>query len=695
MKYNIAIVITTYNRVRKLDETLNKLINFKYSYGEIKIIVVNDGSNDGTKELIDSKYPQVFQIIGDGNYFFTKSLNMGLKYALSSNYDAVVTLNDDCNLDSKYFDNCYKLLTKSTNVIYAPITVDPFNQIVLDAGYKVKWFPFYKLIPLHRDELLDHIPDEYSIDTIGGRGLLIPIPVIKNIGLYDERRLKQYGSDDDFLFRAKKKGFSVLINKSLVLYDIFNEVFFAKNIIKNYQGLLSKKSKQNIFNMLILIIRHCPRLLLPLTLSLSILAKIVLPLIKNKQMRDKALDIFVMSLMVINSGFQYFYVNEEWIVVSLVGVFFILALKNFRGIKFSNRYFFIFFVFVLWEFTQFLILGGFRPRSLLGTGARLLLAILVISYLNTRFPIVYIRFVNIFAFISVILYVVLFVPGSYDILMELSDNFKPFFPTEFIGYEYNPNIVIFNLHGYEFTPRRNSGPFWEPGSFAVFLTIALIMQIIIDNRFNLRKNLILLIAIVTTFSTTGYLVTMLILLSTFLVNTKSKFTNLIIVLLFIYPFFWLLTNLDFLLPKISDNIKLAPQTTGSRFGSALADIRLLKNNPLLGYGRNIEATYGISFFVKKEMHRNNGLTKLFVQWGLLGIVFLYLTFKGTQGVSIFFTKNIYYSYILMAVIILNGFSQSIFQYTFFMGLMFWHVVYKNKLKKTSTINQSGNEKYLY
>ena len=393
-------------------------------------------------------------------------------------------------------------------------------------------------------------------------------------------------------------------------------------------------------------------------------------------MKIKLIDILVLASLIATSGFQFFYINEEWIIIAIVFVLIVSIFSKNKSV-YTPKGLLIISIFVLWETVQFFILGGFRFISLLGTAARFFLFYLVLSYLNTRFINTYVKLINYLAIISLIFYIVLFIPGIDNFLFSLSKNFKPVFETEFIGYEYKPNILIFNLHGYEFTPRRNSGPFWEPGAFAVFINLALAFNVLIDKSFNFKRNFWLLLALITTFSTTGFIVGMLTITAAILFNAKKVFVNILLVLLLIYPFYALFTNLDFLLPKINNDIEFAQQTTGSRFGSAVADIQLISKNPVLGYGRNIEAMYGISFFIKQQMHRNNGLTKLFVQWGLLAILFLYLTYIGFRNISLFYSNNKYYSYLFMIVLLLNAFSQPIFQYPFFMGSALYFTVYKS------------------
>lgn len=95
----------------------------------------------------------------------------------------------------------------------------------------------------------------------------------------------------------------------------------------------------------------------------------------------------------------------------------------------------------------------------------------------------------------------------------------------------NPNFVRNNIplievwgHGVRITPfyvyqdwifTRNNGVYWEPGAFQAFINISILLTIKSDMKSNKKRNFLILfiITLFTTFSTTGYLVFLLILIS--------------------------------------------------------------------------------------------------------------------------------------------------------------------------------------
>lgn len=83
-QYTVSFVIPAYNEERTIAETIKSIFDSDYK-GIIEVIVVNDGSTDNTKSIVESlmkKYPKLKLInnkINLGNA--AKSQNVGLKYA--------------------------------------------------------------------------------------------------------------------------------------------------------------------------------------------------------------------------------------------------------------------------------------------------------------------------------------------------------------------------------------------------------------------------------------------------------------------------------------------------------------------------------------------------------------------------------------------------------------------------------------
>ncbi len=98
----LCIVIPVDNRKEFTHQCLLSLYN--QTNKNFFVVVINDGSTDGTGKMIKDKFPDIILINGDGNLWWTKAINIGIKYALKYNAKYILTLNDDTVLKEDYIE---------------------------------------------------------------------------------------------------------------------------------------------------------------------------------------------------------------------------------------------------------------------------------------------------------------------------------------------------------------------------------------------------------------------------------------------------------------------------------------------------------------------------------------------------------------------------------------------------------------
>ncbi|MEO6458368.1 MAG: glycosyltransferase family 2 protein, partial [Chloroflexia bacterium] len=92
MTRSVSIVIPTYNNQNLLLQCLKSTHALTYSRDSLEIIVVDNGSSDGTPESLRNAYPRVKQVRLDTNTGFAFACNRG---AASASGEFVAFLNDD------------------------------------------------------------------------------------------------------------------------------------------------------------------------------------------------------------------------------------------------------------------------------------------------------------------------------------------------------------------------------------------------------------------------------------------------------------------------------------------------------------------------------------------------------------------------------------------------------------------------
>ena len=89
----VSIVIVSWNGKTLLEECLETLS--KIDYKNLEIIVVDNGSVDGTQEFLKKQYKSIRLIENNKNLGFAEANNIGIKAAKG---DAILLLNNDATM---------------------------------------------------------------------------------------------------------------------------------------------------------------------------------------------------------------------------------------------------------------------------------------------------------------------------------------------------------------------------------------------------------------------------------------------------------------------------------------------------------------------------------------------------------------------------------------------------------------------
>ncbi|HPN30123.1 MAG TPA: glycosyltransferase family 2 protein [bacterium] len=280
---NLYSIIPVYNRKNITLQCLNDLKN--QTYKSFEIIVFDDGSSDGTKEAVKSEHPDVIILNGDGNHWWTRSVNESVKFAISQNADYVLILNDDVRLDKDFIKKIIDLSSEFPESIIGAVNYDLHSGRVLFAGEKRNWlfasikknadiFSEYELSSLKKIES-DYLP---------GRGLMIPAEAFKKIGFFDEKNFPQSAADYDFTLRAKKNNIDLFCNAEIKQYSDSNNLGAAKFPVDKFKNIFpyttSLKSAGCLRIRWKFIIKNCPKKFLTACL-ISDTGRVVLGFLKK------------------------------------------------------------------------------------------------------------------------------------------------------------------------------------------------------------------------------------------------------------------------------------------------------------------------------------------------------------------------------------------------------------------------------
>ena len=206
---------------------------------------------------------------------------------------------------------------------------------------------------------------------------------------------------------------------------------------------------------------------------------------------------------------------------------------------------------------------------------------------------------------------------------------------------------------------RNTGFTWEAGRFATALVLAMSSHIVTHNGIKWKswRFHVLLIALATTLSTTGYACFIVLIGLHYLFTTKIHFGYRIFAILILCFFVSYIMGLSFMRNKIEYNINKTNWMTNNvtmynemskkqdkiwcvdRTEGLFLDWLNLQYKPLLGTGLAHNDTY-LYKFISKDLTTSNGLLRPLSQLGLIiGIPFFVMLMYGIRRLSSHFNYS--------------------------------------------------------
>jgi GT2 family glycosyltransferase len=174
------------------------------------IIVVDDGSKDGTAEAVTAGFPDIKLIFGNGELYWTGGVRAGMQCALEINAHYLFWLNDDCLPDPECFFVMQDFLQKNPRSISGAICFREGESEPIRTGFR------------DRFTVRPSLSTVTDVHGLSGYCVGMPAQLCREIGLPDARHLPHYGADSIYTLLGHRRGFRVVILPNARAYLIDN-----------------------------------------------------------------------------------------------------------------------------------------------------------------------------------------------------------------------------------------------------------------------------------------------------------------------------------------------------------------------------------------------------------------------------------------------------------------------------------------
>jgi GT2 family glycosyltransferase len=197
------------------------------TYPNAEIIVVDNGSSDGSGERIREEFPFAAHLQNATNEGFTGGNNTGIAYALAHGCVHVLLLNNDTIVTPGFIEPLVERLEKQSDIgavggkiYYYPPVVGGKDKIIWYAGARQKWHLGF-IHEFESEADVGQCDEARTVAYACGCLMLMRGDLVRSMGaLADEFFI--YWEESDWCFRAQELGYSSWYEPRSVIYHNFH-----------------------------------------------------------------------------------------------------------------------------------------------------------------------------------------------------------------------------------------------------------------------------------------------------------------------------------------------------------------------------------------------------------------------------------------------------------------------------------------
>lgn len=244
MKPMLSVVIVNYNTAEMTSDCIES-VN-KSCASSIEIILVDNASTDGSKDIILKKFPNILWIDNEHNIGFGRACNIGMNAA---NGDYILLINSDVVMMDNILDKCILKLKEDAN-----IGVLGCKQVNENGEYLKSIYSYDS----DKDGLLQHnlffrrfVKQTKEVKAVMGSFMLFPVSVYKKTKGFDPDFF-MYAEEIEWCSRIRSQGYSICYFEEAIIlhkHGASSNPFWAlrQNLLSNSLLFLKREGLLGYF----------------------------------------------------------------------------------------------------------------------------------------------------------------------------------------------------------------------------------------------------------------------------------------------------------------------------------------------------------------------------------------------------------------------------------------------------------------
>ncbi|MFL6312455.1 MAG: glycosyltransferase family 2 protein [Terriglobales bacterium] len=252
----VSIIVLTWN---SYDVTRDCLLSLrKIDYPAFEVVLVDNGSVDGSGKKLAQDFPDVRVILNDKNLGFPGGNNVAMRDILARGTDYVLLLNNDTIVAPDFLAELVQVAESDQRIGMVSPKIyyfEPADKIWYAGGKYVPW----KTFPIHvglRETDVGSYDQTKEVSFVSGCALLVRAEAVQKVGLLDEIFFMGY-EDVDWSVRTLRAGYKAM-------YAPASIVWHRDSYVTKQSMGFAKRDFYNMRNAVLCARKYLPRHQLPL-----------------------------------------------------------------------------------------------------------------------------------------------------------------------------------------------------------------------------------------------------------------------------------------------------------------------------------------------------------------------------------------------------------------------------------------------